>query len=231
MPPTIPNSNAYLLNLIQNLQKQVTKLGQQGTFATSSSSGGAIAPAVVMGNNPNDPVSPTAVYPNVTTSDDTGATRVTMGQLNDTDYGISITDTLGNTIQLWPTSSHTGLVSPQSTTSDTPVSLSTSPEVICDIGSSGDAILSVNSFISTPTDVSGYVYLLVDGSNILGSTAWLVVGAGGSALGITAQSTSRLTQIASALSPGPHTFTLQYSSSTSGQTVTFSYATITVQPL
>lgn len=217
--------------MIQRLQDQVTKLGQQGTFATASSSGGSTSPTVTMGNNPNDPVTPTKVYPNITTSDNTGATRVVMGQLNDTDYGISITDTASNTIQLWPTSSYTGLLASGSTTSDTPVDLATSPVVMCEIGSHGDAIISVNSYIGTPISVSGFVYLMIDGVNPLGAgNEWLVAG-GGAALALTVQATSRLKQVSSALTPGEHTFKLQYASSVSGQSVTFSFATITVQPL
>jgi hypothetical protein len=235
MPPTQGNPNKYFLRMIQDLQTQITKLGQQGSFATTSKLAGG-GPALVVGNNPNDPVTPTDVHPNMTVTDGTGAVRAVAGQLNDTDYGFQVQDPSGVKQQLWPVSSGLYSVGALSTTSETYTPLDDYIAVTVWIGSSGDALVTVSAIIGLDVvtgTTQGVVGLSVDGVTPVNAVVSASCTAETDAVGIqnTGTNTVRLSQWSGALTPNmPHIFTLQYAS-IFGQTTNFSGISLIVQPI
>jgi hypothetical protein len=162
--------------------------------------------------------------------DNNNRTRILIGLLPDGDYGISLIDTLGNVQELLPsvTAYFDGTLS---TTSATPVSLTGSPSVTVELGSSGDALITVGSFIGTnATNLSGFINLYANGT-LIGAE---VVGAGASASTVAGNfmSKRKLSQWTGALAANTsYTFTLQYFSSTSGQQVNFSSNYLEVTPI
>ena len=224
MPPTNSNPSNYLIKMIQSLQTQITKLGQQGSFATSGANAG-VPVTIVMGNNPNDPVSPTTTYPNMTTTDNNGAVRAVVGQLNDTDYGFEVQDPNGVKQQIWPVSSDFNY-SNLTTTSSTPATIAGSPSVDCYIGSSGDAVVTISGQIynESADDATMTATLYVDGS----PTDCYISGYGTNYA--TGSQVARLLDLIGTVTPNvDHTFSFEYQ--TTDGTAAFYGMGLIVQPL
>lgn len=159
--------------------------------------------------------------------DANGRTRVKFGLLPNGDYGITLTDLTGNTIELLPYDDdyvNTTLT----TSSSSAAAIAGSPSVTVDIAASGDFEVTCASFIGVPSNSSGIIYLVIDGTDV-GSIAEVSSQATGGA-GASACSIRRWTAWAGpALSPGSHTFSLLYSSSSG--TCNFSANYLKIQPI
>lgn len=160
--------------------------------------------------------------------DDQLRTRVQVGIMANGDYGVLLIDKSGRQQELLPSVSNY-VDATLSTTSATPVSLTGSPTVTCDIGQSGDFLVTVGSDIGVDPNCTGTVYLVVDGG---GARSIVGVSCSDPTNGIAAnvQSTRRATQWSiGTVTPGSHTFTLKYSSSSG--TANFSANWFEVQPI
>jgi hypothetical protein len=161
-------------------------------------------------------------------SDPQGNLRVKLGLLQNGDYGILLTDLDGNMQELLPgvDAYHNGTLS---TTSTTPVALTGSPTVTCDIAASGDCEVTVGAFIGILGSSEGLVYLVVDG----GTPTQILAVSNSNTAGIAINSQSIRKWISwqgSGLTPGAHTFSLAYESQ-SGSSANFSAIFLKVQPV
>jgi opacity protein-like surface antigen len=115
-----------------------------------------------------------------------------------------------------------------STTSGTPVGLGGSPTVTVNIGASGDCEITAGAFVGYPTAGSANAYLTVDFNG-----PYSIFGGSGSSAGAgNLQSTRRISTWLPAifpLSPGSHTFGIQYAAT--GGTGNFSANYLKAQPL
>ena len=106
-----------------------------------------------------------------------------------------------------------------STASTTATSVSGSPSVTCVIGASGDFEVTAGAFVDWPANCTGTAYLVIDGT----TGPYSIFAGGGAGVGATnTQSTRRWgpsgqgwsnALSVSLLTPGSHTFTMEYSSS------------------
>ena len=179
-------------------------------------------------------VTPTSYF-NVT--DNTGIQRVQVGVLNNGDYGILLRDPLGNAEELL-CSVDAFYEGSLSTSSETPVSITNSPSVTCWVGASGNVRISASSQV----DISGAnstatAVLTVDGNTIPVTVlevpfAIFYVGTSASNLTLGTSGVASYYAITGGLtlSPGEHTFGLQYASLT-GTTASFSLNYLLVEPL
>jgi hypothetical protein len=116
-----------------------------------------------------------------------------------------------------------------STTSATPVSLTggpTTPSVL--VGPSGTVLVTMSAFIEpVGGNLSGYVVPAMDGALFIGGQLMLFSNVGASTL---AAGSASMTQLLTSISPGLHTFSLMYYSSTSGDQIIYANRMITAQP-
>lgn len=152
--------------------------------------------------------------------------RVVVGKFSDDDFGIQLSDPNGNVQELLPTVSefHGG---PFIAASAGYVAPAGTPIVEAWIGASGNAVITVSSQIETTVSGdSGFVGVSVDGTTAL-DIAQLGLGSGvitGSAAAVL-----RASDFFGPLSPGSHTFQLQYRC-TSTHNVGFSFNFLEVRP-
>jgi len=159
---------------------------------------------------------------NAAVRDSTNNVRVQLGLLPSGDFGLAITDPAGHSGEVWPVSANMNTAT-VSTTSTTPVALAGTPAVTCQIGASGDAVVTFGAFINPGTD-QGLIWLAVDGTAV-GYSANLFGGTG------TVTRILMLSKIPSGtVTPGSHTFSLKFQSRT-GTSVTFDRPAIVVQPI
>jgi hypothetical protein len=157
--------------------------------------------------------------------DNAGNARTNLRQLSSGDYGLSVTDPLGNTSEICPTQA--ALVNnSESTTSTAFTNLATyGPSVTSYIGASGKALVFFGAFVQVPAGTAGNVGVSIDGSTPTTSLS--------AAFGINATTGGAASvasfNIATGLSPGSHTFVLQYKNS--GGTITYATRAITVIPI
>jgi hypothetical protein len=160
-------------------------------------------------------------------SDPQGNLRVKLGLLSNGDYGIQLTDVDGHSVELLPgvDNYHNGTLS---TTSTTPVALTGSPTVTCDIAASGNCEVTAGAFVGVDATAEGLMWLTVDGTSV-GQIAGVSNG-NSAGIGGNVQSTRNLALWqGSGLTPGQHAFGLLFSA-TSG-TANFSAIYLKVQPV
>lgn len=160
--------------------------------------------------------------------DSAGVLRAQLGLLPNGDYGLYIKDSAGNTEEVLPlVSVYAGVT--LSTTSTTYVALTGSPSVTAVIGASGNAKVTVSAYVTAGSNATSLVGLVVDGG-----TANDVISLGNSSSGSLSMNlqTSRLmSSFTGSLTPGSHTFSLKYRSSSVSSSATFGAVYIEVQPL
>lgn len=165
----------------------------------------------------------------LTVYDSTGKQRAMLGLLPSGDYGLAVQDPTGHSIEVWPpTAAYGNLTGTVSST--TPVAASGAPSVTAYFGASGDAIVTIGSYIGTPlTGGSGLVYLSIDGG---AANEFIEAGTPSAGVAENVSSTRRLSQwLGVTLTPNTsHTFSLEFSS-TSGNPTTFAALSILVQPI
>ena len=163
--------------------------------------------------------------PQYVVADQTGLQRVVLGLLPSKDFGLAVSDVNGYTTEILPVyASYTAAA--LSASSLTYVNVSGSPQVSAIIGAGGDCRITCGAYINCPTNTSGTAQLLVDGTPVgdimtLGSS---------SPVAANVQSTRTYVGWAGAtLSPGLHSFSLQYKTSLSA--VIFGANYLEIHPL
>lgn len=150
--------------------------------------------------------------------DANGLTRVKTGLLPGGDYGIALTDPVtGVTTELLPVYQESDRGNDFSTSSTSYVADTNTPALTATVGASGDVLLTVNSFIGIPgatggAQSGGFVGISVDGAAITGILDEVLYLAnsvvGTTAVGQAANQSAQV--IVTGLSPGQHTFEMQY---------------------
>lgn len=162
--------------------------------------------------------------------DANGVQRVRVGYLPNGDYGLWVSDTLGNVQEFLPTVT-SFYASQLSTSSTTPATLANAPSVSVIIGANGDAIIEMGSNISASgAGIGGLVYPMLDGSlTSVAGNQWLLYNLNQS--NATCYAAVLASQFfGSKLTPGKHTFTQQYSVHAAG-TALFTANVIKVTPI
>lgn len=156
--------------------------------------------------------------------------RVILGKLPNGDYGLLFIDSAGNAQELLPKISRFA-AGTLSTTSLTYTTIAGQPATItADIGAHGDAEITVGALVAvTNVNDTAFVGLSVDGAPAstcleLSSTASIIAAT-------TTLSFLASEVVGSLLSPGPHTFGLQFRGSTAGHTFNFAGVGLAVQPI
>jgi hypothetical protein len=156
----------------------------------------------------------------ITISDGTRI-RAALGHLPDGDYGLSVTDTVGNTQEVLPTVIDE--IDTQITVTSTTDVSSGGPSQAAVIGASGAVELTISAYIALgQSNTTGGVSLYIDGGFALAPLAL-------SSQGVPIAANCSTTRLITGLSPGNHTFELRYKTST-GST-SFAGRTLSVTPL
>jgi hypothetical protein len=169
--------------------------------------------------------------------DKNGILRVQLGLLQTGDYGLYLEDPSGNRQEILPAAN--AYYNPALTLSGFgPSTISGSPQVQCTIGASGNAKITIGSFIELPSaggnNCYGGIFLVIDGGGTLYGQCQLTA-----SLGASQVASASVTQIYSltgllnggTLSPGLHTFSLKYYSNNSGGYTFFAQNFLEVVPV
>lgn len=147
------------------------------------------------------------------------------------DYGLLLANSDGTFQEYLPAVSNftTAVVSTASTSY---VSLAGSPQVSATLGASGDAFVEVGMFVqTTAANTSGLARLNIDSGTTFSSQI-VQVSDSASDIGITTFFKAQLSQLlGTTLTPGSHSFALQYRSSLGTATQSFEAISITVTPI
>ena len=163
-------------------------------------------------------------------NDQNGIQRVRVGYLPNGDYGVWVSDTLGNVQEFLPTVS-SFYAAQLSTSSTTPATLSSAPSVTAIIGASGDAIIEMGANISASgAGIGGLVYPEIDGAlTTVAGNQWLLYNLNQS--NATCYASVLVSQFfGSKLTAGSHTFTQKYSVHSAG-TALFTANVLKVTPI
>ena len=155
--------------------------------------------------------------------DTQGNERVVVGELPNADYGLQVTDTLGNSEEILPAVEQ--FVAADINVTSTSYVSDGGPSVTAVVGASGKVKVEASSFVSSNAASNGaWVGLFIDGTLNLDLTE--VDSAGGQ---IT--TSFAFNGIVTGLSSGSHTFELRYKQSVGGSSADFSRRSLTVTPL
>jgi hypothetical protein len=113
-----------------------------------------------------------------------------------------------------------------SCTSTSVTELAGAPSVTATIGMSGDCVMTYSAYIGGAAANTGYVWLMVDGTNYGGGNAFLQANAGID----TARSIRFKLYTGSTLSQGSHTFSMGFSNSTTSA-LAYYFCCVSIQPL
>ena len=160
-------------------------------------------------------------------SDINNVKRVQLGQLPNKDYGLYVADTAGHSQEILP-GVDAYVNGALSTTSTSPASIAGSPTVTATIGASGDFEVTAGAFMSVPGSATAFAFLVIDGGSPLQLFGTVVSGTTGITTSV--QATRKYSKWAgTTLTPGSHTFTMVYDTTTG--TATFSANYLKIQPI
>jgi hypothetical protein len=170
-------------------------------------------------------------------SDQNFAIRVVIGLLPDGDFGLLVSDALGNATEILPVYQNS-VATNEGTSSTTYADLTTpGPLLTAMIGASGNALLTVNATIGIPgsvvnnTQSGGFVGVSIDGgapAAPLDQVLYFANTSTGTALGQKANQSAQV--VVTGLSVGQHTFEMKYEMDGPG-TVNFGNRFLQVRPL
>jgi hypothetical protein len=166
--------------------------------------------------------------------DNKGVQRVQYGLLKSGDYGFSVTDSLGTTTTEILPIYEANVLTGQSTTSTTYTDLATAgPLVSAIIGTSGQALLTVNSYVGISgvagAQSAGFVGIYIDGVLWYDELLYFSVSnPGTTTVGMAANQSAQV--VVTGLTPGSHTFEMKYKT-VGGSTVTFGSRFLQVRPI
>lgn len=154
-----------------------------------------------------------------------GSERMRIGLLQSGEYGISYTDPAGTTGYLLP--QYGAYASgPFSITSVPPVTVAGTPSENVWIGSSGDAIITISSFM-IPLGDQGQIYVVVDST----VSSHAVVISGAASVSTASRFLLSETSIGTLTPNTEHNFTLAFASTPTSANTTFSEVSLVVQPV
>jgi hypothetical protein len=167
--------------------------------------------------------------------DNNGVQRIAYGLLSSGDYGFAVTDAPGTTTTEFLPLYEANVLTTESTSSTSYTDLATpGPIVTAVIGMSGQALVTVNSYIGVPggagVQSAGFAGVSIDGTapaSPLDECLYLSVSAA-AAVGIATNCSCQV--VVTGLSPGSHTFEMKYKMAGPGA-VNFDERFLQVRPL
>jgi hypothetical protein len=228
-PAVNPPTDQYLRTTIKQLQSDVAKLQQQQQTGIVDSKG---VQRILIGRQSD------GTY-GIVAFDASGNRRIDLGQLSNGDYGLASYSLAndGTFVEVLPIVVAPEVAALETTAATSYGDLATvGPVCTVTVGASGRVNVIGGSYIGLPGEASANpvaaIGLFVDGvQNPTRSLASLQMSTGTSATGVAGTTFGQV--LITGLTPGAHTFKLQYKTSglTGGNTVTFGFRTLSVQPL
>lgn len=226
--PQIGNSSIQAggLQILDPTGKIVMVIGYQenGALGVSTFNPTTGAPVISLGQDPSG-------VPGLSVYDPSGNREVQLGEISTSPvlYGLAVLDPTHAVMQRVGGISVAVANGTQFTTSTSYVTFSDDPSVPVTIGPSGQAEISYGSHIGTGGDNDeGRAALTVDGV-MAGVNEYIDVSCGGAGVGV-ASSVSK-TSLLTGLTPGSHTFSLQYFSLTGVHGISVRQRFVAVNPL
>lgn len=208
---------ASLQQRVQMLEARTRSLGN-GALTVTDSNGNTV---MVIGNLGNDQYG-------IAVLDESGNERALMGLLPSGDFGFMVLDTSGNSAEILPQYSvyHGPAIALPSSTGSLGVA------VTANIGASGAAIVTLSAELLPPpasASLSTTVTLQPHvGSSAVGAPLTQAIAVNGSGDSVSSAVTATIQTRVSGLTPGPVTFTIYGSGTTTSEA---QYISMTVQPI